>query len=42
MGLKIKLKWLYGFFSQTVYEHLSVVNYTVSEEGISIIEVSLI
>lgn len=35
MELKIKLKWLYGFFSQTVYEHLLPVNYTVSKEGIS-------
>lgn len=35
MELKIKLKWLYGFFTQTVYEHLLPVNYIVSEEGIS-------
>lgn len=35
MELKIKLKWLYGFFTQTVYEHLLPVNYTVSKEGIS-------
>lgn len=30
MELKIKLKWLYGFFTQIVYEHLSLLNYTVS------------
>lgn len=35
MELKIKLKWLYGFFTQTVYEHLLPVNYIVSKEGIS-------
>lgn len=35
MELKIKLKWFYGFFSQTVYEHLLPVNYIVSKERIS-------
>lgn len=35
MELKIKLKWLYGFFTQTVYEHLLLVNYIVSKEGTS-------
>lgn len=35
MELKIKLKWLYGFFTQTVYEHLLPVSYIVSKEGIS-------
>lgn len=35
MELKIKLKWLYGFFTQTVYEHLLPANYIVSKEGIS-------
>lgn len=33
MEFKIKLKWLYGFFSHTVYEHLLPVNYVVSKKG---------
>lgn len=35
MELKIKLKWFYGFFSQTVYEHSLPVNYIVSKERTS-------
>lgn len=35
MELKIKLKWLYGFFTPTVYEHLLPVNYIVFKEGTS-------
>lgn len=31
----LKLKWLYRFFTQIVYEHLLPVNYIVSKEGIS-------
>ena len=41
MELKIKLKWLYGFFTQTVYEHLLPVNYIVSKKesvGMALLE----